>query len=443
MIMKQLIYSIIALAVSTCPSLANNLPDQLVGHGGPIKAISVASDGNFALTASFDYSIIFWQLVGTQGEIVHQMIGHDAAVNDVVFTPDQMQAVSVSDDGSLGIWNLQTGALEHRIIGPSDKVLDVDLSPDGRFAADARWDATIRIYDLNQGVEIAKLSGHKGNVNTVKFSSDGRKLYSGAYDGQILEWDLETYAMIRPIYRHGWGINSISIVNEDQLLFGALDGTAGLVSIKSARLIQKIAKSERPILSVKVSPDQAQFGYSDGFGQIAIFDSETLDPVEIGQVTQGPVWDFDFVSNVPQVYHVGLDDFVARWQIKPRNLVDIQGKFPRRFQLASAEDPGELEFLRKCSVCHTLTPDSANRAGPTLYGVFGRQAGTLTDYKYSDALYNSNVIWNEHTIGQLFDDGPDIMMPGTKMPIQRLKNIERRDELIQYLKTATTPKGVQ
>ena len=42
-----------------------------------------------ALTASFDYSIIFWRLVGDQGEIVHRMFGHDAAVNDVVFTPDQ------------------------------------------------------------------------------------------------------------------------------------------------------------------------------------------------------------------------------------------------------------------------------------------------------------------------------------------------------------------
>ena len=441
--MKQFIFSIIALVLSTCPSFTNDWPDQLIGHGGPIKAISIASDGNHALTASFDYSIIFWRLVGDQGEIVHRMFGHDAAVNDVVFTPDQTKAVSVSDDGSLGIWDLKTGELFKRIVGNPDKVLDVDLSPDGRLVADARWDATVRIYDLNKGVEIAKLTGHKGNVNTVKFSSDGKKLYSGAYDGQILEWDLQTFSLIRPIYRHGWGINSIATIKDDVIVFGALNGTAGLVSIKQAKLIQKIAENEHPILTVKVSPDQSQFGYGDGLGQISVFDSGTFNTQEVGQVTQGPVWDFDFVPGFPQVYHVGLDDFVARWQIKPRNLVSIQGKFPRRFQLASAEDPGELEFLRKCSVCHTLTPDSANRAGPTLYGIFGRQAGTLEDYKYSDALYNSNVIWNELTIGQLFDDGPDIMMPGTKMPIQRLKNVERRDELIQYLKTATAPRGAE
>ena len=153
----------------------------------------------------------------------------------------------------------------------------------------------------------------------------------------------------------------------------------------------------------------------------------------------GPVWDFDFVPGTSQIYHVGLDDFAVRWQISPRRLATIESKFPRRFQVRESEDLGELEFQRKCSVCHTLTPDGANRAGPTLYRVFGRRAGTLAGYTYSQALLNSDIIWNEETIGRLFDDGPDVMMPGTKMPIQRLKSITRRNELIRYLKTATSP----
>ena len=107
---------------------------------------------------------------------------------------------------------------------------------------------------------------------------------------------------------------------------------------------------------------------------------------------------------------------------------------------ARSDDPGELEFRRKCSVCHTLTPDGANRAGPTLYDLFGRKVGTVANYTYSRALQNSDVIWDETSIARLFDEGPDVMMPGTKMPIQRLKSITRRDDLIRYLKIATAPK---
>ena len=73
----------------------------------------------------------------------------------------------------------------------------------------------------------------------------------------------------------------------------------------------------------------------------------------------------------------------------------------------------------------------------SLYKVFGRQAGTLEGYKYSEALIKSDLIWNESTINQLFDEGPDKVTPGTKMPIQRMKKYEDRRDLIKYLKKVT------
>ena len=418
---------------------AAELPTRLEGHGGPIKAITISPDGRRALTASFDYAIISWDLAAPGGRIVHRLIGHDSAVNDVAFVPGREWLVSVSDDGSLGIWNLQSGDLIARIKSTPHKVLDVDVSADGKLAAVARWDGTARIYDLDRQEEISVLEGHRGNVNSVAFSANGRFLYSAAYDGQIIEWDVATATLLRPIYRHGWGVNSIARIDEDRILFGALDGAVGVVSISQADRIAELAKRERPVQSVKVSHNRKLLGFGDGAGRIEVFQADSLEPIEGTEVAYGPIWDFAFVPGTRQIYHVGLDDFAIRWQISPRRLAAIESKFPRRFQVRNSDDPGELEFQRKCSVCHTLTPDGANRAGPTLYNVFGRRAGTLPGYVYSKALLNSDIVWNEQTIGRLFDDGPDVMMPGTKMPIQRLKSITRRDELIRYLKTATSP----
>ena len=419
---------------------AGELPKKLVGHGGPIKAITVSSDGTHALTASFDYSIIYWDITTQKGKIVHRLIGHDSAVNDVVFTPDNKKAISVSDDGSLGIWDLTNGSLVKRIKAEAYKVLDVALSTNGRFAAVARWDKTVRIYDLLNKKEFALLKGHRGNVNSVAFSKDGTKLYSAAYDGQIFEWDASTGKFLRPIYSHGWGINSIVRVDEDRIMYGAVDGSVGLVSIAKADKISNLASSERPIQSVKLSHDGKLMAFGDGAGHIEVFQVDDLKKIEATNVAYGPVWDFDFIPKSFQIFHVGLDDFATRWQIAPHKLSKIESKYPRRFQVRNTDDPGELEFSRKCSVCHTLTPDGANRAGPTLYRLFGRKAGTLPGYIFSKALLNSDVIWNEKTIAQLFDDGPDVMLPGTKMPIQRLKSVERRDELIRYLKGATAAK---
>lgn len=440
------IIMLICAVLTAYPGLASmqqettSLPAKLVGHGGPIKAISISRDGRRALTASFDYTIIHWDLTGAEGKVLARLVGHDSAVNDVLFLPDGRRAVSVSDDGSLAIWDLENSRLVTRIQGEVFKVLDVAITRDGRLAAVARWDGTVRLYDLEQQIELAILKGHKGNVNSVSFSDDGSYLYSAAYDGQILEWDVASAQQVRPIYRHGWGINAIAFMGTDQLAFGALDGSVGVVSIEKADKIADLAKRERPIQTVKTSQDGTLLGFGDGAGHIEVFQTSDLKRLEGTVVAYGPIWDFDFLPGTSQIFHVGLDDYAIRWQVAPRKLAKIESKFPRRFQLAKSKDPGELEFRRKCSVCHTLTPDGANRAGPTLYDLFGRRVGTVANYTYSSALKNSDVIWNEQTIARLFDEGPDVMMPGTKMPIQRLKSITRRDDLIRYLRTATAPK---
>ena len=67
---------------------------------------------------------------------------------------------------------------------------------------------------------------------------------------------------------------------------------------------------------------------------------------------------------------------------------------------------GERQFNRKCSICHTLTGGSARRAGPTLAGVFGREAGAVEGYNYTQALESGGIIWSAETIGSLFELGP-------------------------------------
>lgn len=82
-------------------------------------------------------------------------------------------------------------------------------------------------------------------------------------------------------------------------------------------------------------------------------------------------------------------------------------------------------------------PDSRRRAGPSLHGVFGRRAGTLPGYLFSDTLQGSDIIWNDETINALFDEGPDHYIPGSKMPMQRITQAQDRQDLIAFLRRAT------
>jgi len=165
-------------------------------------------------------------------------------------------------------------------------------------------------------------------------------------------------------------------------------------------------------------------------------------PIEEYRNPYGPVWALAFVADGTALYYGGLDDFATLWRIAPREPFEaIASPFPRRFQVRGQASgqiaEGEIQFARKCSVCHTLQPDGRNRAGPTLHKVFGRKIGTLPGYPYSDALRQLEIVWTPDTLSKLFELGPEIFTPGSKMPLQKMPDAGQRDALVAYLRLAT------
>lgn len=105
----------------------------------------------------------------------------------------------------------------------------------------------------------------------------------------------------------------------------------------------------------------------------------------------------------------------------------------------SAGDPAAgQKVFNKCKTCHEVDKPK-NKVGPELVGLFGRKAGTAPDYKYSEAMKNSGITWDEKTIAQYVRD-PKAFIPGNKMAFAGLKSDEDVENLIAYLKEATVPK---
>ena len=100
--------------------------------------------------------------------------------------------------------------------------------------------------------------------------------------------------------------------------------------------------------------------------------------------------------------------------------------------VASAEpDPtrGRQLFGETCAACHAL---DKNKAGPSLAGVFGRQAASAPGYKYSSALAQSGVRWSADNLDRWLT-GPRKFIPGVRMPVRVPDALARRD-IIAFLK---------
>lgn len=429
-----------ALVFGALAANANGIyPDRLEGHGGPVKSIVVSADGRRALTTSFDYSAIHWSLSGGEAKVLERLFGHEAAVNDIVFI-NEKSAASVSDDGSLVLWDLENAGMKKRIPGTGDKILDIDVSPDGAMVAVASWDQVARVYDAESGAPVAAMKGHRGNVNAVRFSADGKTLYSVSYDGTLRSWDTQTGRFRRRLADHGWAINVLDRLPHGHLVYGSLEGTVFTIDPVSGDRVAELKKHAGPVLSLTVSKTGRLIASGGGDGRIIVSDAISGAMLEEFENPYGPVWALAFSPDENVLFYAGLDDFVSAWTVSPRKPFEpVDVAYPRRFQVSKDVDPGEREFARKCSICHTLTKDGKFRAGPTLFGVFGRKVGTYPGYPYSDALLDADFVWNEETIDKLFSLGPDEFTPGTKMPLQRIKSEEKRAALIAYLRRMTDP----
>ena len=418
----------------TTRGVASGWPAELVGHGGPVK--SIALRGRAALTASFDYAAVLWDLAGAAPREVHRLIGHRAAVNDAAFAGDR--AITASDDGAVMIWDLATGEAVARHETAGEKVMAVAVSRDGALAASAHWDDRARLYDVASGALLAVLEGHRGPVNDAAFGPDGT-LYTASQDGTIRAWTPGADRP-RPVADLGWGVNVLATIRrggEPWLVAGALDGTLVALPLAAPERVARIAKADRPIMALAVAPDGGAIAYGDGAGLARVLD--VTDWSERALIARpGPVWGLAF-ADADHLYLAGLDDRVFGWRANPnRPLATPPETFPRRFQARAGEvGPGELQFRRKCSVCHTLTPDDANRAGPTLHGIFGRPVASLPGYPYSDAMRSLDIVWSEETVAELFEHGPDTYTPGSKMPMQRIVDPADRRALVEFLREAT------
>jgi len=113
-------------------------------------------------------------------------------VSAVAFSPDSKTLATASPDGSIYLWNVNTGTLRAKLFGHALGVNAIAFSPDGRTLVSASQDTMLRIWNVPAGRPIGMILGHEGPVLAVAYSPDGSMVASGSGDGTARLWDPDT-----------------------------------------------------------------------------------------------------------------------------------------------------------------------------------------------------------------------------------------------------------
>ncbi|MFC2023864.1 WD40 repeat domain-containing protein, partial [Chloroflexota bacterium] len=296
---------------------------RLYGHQAPVRSVAFGPESapgagdRRALSGSEDGTVILWDLAtgqpllqmdgqrqtaepgpSTDGIVVK---GHHGAVLDVVFDPDGDSALSISRDGTVIDWDLESDKVVSASRYPGPGLTSADISDLGTWSLLGSQEGSLTLTLAESGLPILELQGHAGDVTAAEIGLDGRTALSGAEDGAVRVWDLKHGAEVRQLVYTEPAVD-VTFSPDGQLGLTALsDGDLSLWEYDSGEEIRRLlADTQTPGTRLQRGWDTAIAITSAGNavsasadGSLSLWSLETGEEIRRSLGQDGPLWDLD------------------------------------------------------------------------------------------------------------------------------------------------------
>ncbi|OAX33964.1 WD40 repeat-like protein, partial [Rhizopogon vinicolor AM-OR11-026] len=221
------------------------------------------------------------------------MRGHTDAVWSVAHLPGRRQIITCSGDGSLRLWDTESGAQigdEWRDEGGNAGVTTIALSPNGKTVASGSRDGKVTLWDVERRKVFARWTGHSEMVRSVCWS-DGEHVLSGSDDGTVRVWDVETgKTALGPIKtKHKIVYAAIYSHDTTKIATGGKEDGIKIWDANTGELRSKIQHRET-VWNLAWTSDQKKLIAGSYDGSITIFDTATRKQTAILEDRQGGVF---------------------------------------------------------------------------------------------------------------------------------------------------------
>jgi WD40 repeat protein len=242
---------------------------------GGLPPVTFSPDGRFAVSSGLDGAIPLWNVEG--GKVERYLAGSAEKNSRFAFSPDGSKVLAGSTAGIVRLWSVETGQELRRFnrddgqqlaISPDGQLALAGSKDDPSIeiflrlpplpmtkALSGSENNTIKIWNLKTGAEAGCLRGHTDLVASVAFSPDGRRVLSGSFDGTMRLWDVAKEQEIRLFQRHtGWVTCVAFCPDGRRALAGYYDWSIRLWDLESGQELRRFTGHRAPVTSLAVSP---------------------------------------------------------------------------------------------------------------------------------------------------------------------------------------------
>ncbi|NPD89311.1 MAG: serine hydrolase [Asgard group archaeon] len=237
---------------------------NLTGHAWDVRRVEFSPNGELLASSSSDGSIRLWDI--ETGDTIRILQNHYYDVASIAFSPDSKLLASGGWGKKINLWDVSTGNLLKTWSIHPHVALDLAFSPDGNSLAVGSADyqgywtilqelplenSYLRIINITNGEILHNFEGHTNPVTSVKFSSDGLDLYSSSWDKTIKKWNVLTGSEVYSFSNHSEVITSIDISPDGtKLVSGSFDKTIQIWDIVSESLLDILEGPDMEVWSV-------------------------------------------------------------------------------------------------------------------------------------------------------------------------------------------------
>lgn len=285
------------------------------GSAGPVTAMNVSPDGRYMVSVSDDLTPRIWDL--QEGRQIIKLAKLRGPSHVAQFLPDSQSFVTADDTGAIALWSIPEEKRIHDYPGHTGAVTALDLSADGTILASAGADGTVQVWSVRDGTPIAQFTGLPTMIRALDIGPTGEFVIGGGDDGIARVWELRTGNEVRALSGHRGPIRSLRFgQDETEFLSAGDDGTVRYWHTDKDDPVRSYDGVDGTVRSLAATASVDRLAAGTDTGAVVVWDFDSEQPVATLPAHDGTVRKVVFDGGGERLISAGDDAITRIWDVE-------------------------------------------------------------------------------------------------------------------------------